>query len=166
MASRLKTNLLALNAAIEAARAGETGRGFAVVADEVRKLAERTTKATGEIELLITGFQSETQGAVRTMESAMPLVTTSTDLVAKSRDALERILSNAHTICVRVKDVADATQEQSTTSTAIAREVERIAQSAEESSMAANQTMLAVENVEQQARHLEGEVSVFKLQAA
>jgi len=70
-----QTNLLALNAAIEAARAGESGRGFAVVADEVRKLAERTAKATKEIETLVSSVRQNSA----TAKSAMEVLSASAD---------------------------------------------------------------------------------------
>jgi methyl-accepting chemotaxis protein len=121
-----QTNLLALNAAIEAARAGEQGRGFAVVADEVRALAERTSKATKEIALMIKAIQADTKNAVVAIEEGVQEVERGTNDAARSGKALEDIFNQIGDVTQQINQIATAAEQQSATSMEISNNIQQI----------------------------------------
>ncbi len=139
-----QTNLLALNAAIEAARAGESGRGFAVVADEVRKLAERTAKATVEIGALIDATHGDIHAALADMRGTQSSV--AAGLLASQ--AVSREIGGIRTqmdeAVQAIRDIAEATREQSLAATEMAQateEVSRMTQSTEGAAKDASRTV-------------------------
>ena len=93
-----QTNLLALNAAIEAARAGDHGRGFAVVADEVRKLAERTQKATAEVEISISALKQNASVIHSDSEKLEGEANDATTNLTSFKDTLGRLIENSNMI--------------------------------------------------------------------
>jgi len=160
-----QTNLLALNAAIEAARAGEQGRGFAVVADEVRKLAERTTKATKEIAEMIKQIQSDTKGAVISMEEGTQKVSEGIKLADKAGTSLSDIVEISQKVTDMISQIAAASEEQSSASEQISKNVEAISSVTNETASGTQQIARAAEDLNRLTENLQRVVEKFKLSA-
>lgn len=108
-----QTSLLALNASIESARAGEHGRGFAVVAAEVRRLAERTSRATKEIDQTVRAIQAGTAEVVEAMRTSMGHVEGGVGSARAAGDALARIIQGSEAVQKMVTQIATASTQQS-----------------------------------------------------
>ena len=158
-----QTNLLALNAAIEAARAGDQGRGFAVVADEVKKLAERTAHSTSEIAQMIKTIQDEVSMAVNSMESATSNVNLGVDLVTKAGAALQDIVLSANDLQIMVQEIASATEEMSSTSEGISKDIEHIASISKDTYVSIEQIAQSSVQLAGLSESMEKTVTEFKL---
>jgi methyl-accepting chemotaxis protein len=158
-----QTNLLALNAAIEAARAGEQGRGFAVVADEVRKLAERTTKATKEIESMILSIQKSTEDAVKSMQGTKENVSKGTEVAQKSAEAISNINYLMTKLKEMITQIATASEEQSQVSEEISLSSEEIIKSQDNVASGSKQVTYSSAELAHLASELIKTVNVFKI---
>lgn len=161
-----QTNLLALNAAIEAARAGEEGRGFAVVADEVRKLAERTSKATKEISMMVTQIQLDTTDAVASMDRGTAEVSKGIALAEKAGEMLRGIVGNAESVSEMVTQIASASEQQARSSEEISRNIEGISAVTSENANAVQQIARTAEDLNTMTENLQAILEKFTLERA
>ncbi|MBI5643280.1 MAG: type IV pili methyl-accepting chemotaxis transducer N-terminal domain-containing protein [Deltaproteobacteria bacterium] len=161
-----QTNLLALNAAIEAARAGDQGRGFAVVADEVRKLAERTTRATKEIDVMIRSIQEESRKAVESIQKESATVDEGVLLTKEAGAALLDITDSIKNVTYMIQQIATSTEEQSAVASTISADMETVAGISKDSSREVRKVSSLAHDLSSLALEIEGSLSRFKVSAS
>jgi methyl-accepting chemotaxis protein len=144
-----QTNILALNAAVEAARAGEQGRGFAVVAGEVRSLAGRSAEAAKEIKALI----SESVGNV----------SQGCTLVEQAGSTMDEIVVHVRRVADLMREITTANHEQASGIGQVNQAVAQMDQVTQQNAALVEEAAAAAQSLEEQARTLVREVSVFRL---
>lgn len=158
-----QTNLLSLNAAIEAEKAGEYGRGFNVVAREIRRLADQTAIATLDIENMVKEMQSAVSAGVMEMDKFIAEVKRSAENVGNINIQMKRIIEQVQALSPRFKEVNIAMTNQSQNAQDINRAMANVSEGTRETAETLEESFRAIEQLNEAARGLQEEVSVFKV---
>jgi len=158
-----QTNLLSLNAAVEAARAGEAGKGFSVVADAIGKLAEKTSKSTKDISVLIQDIQKETASCVMSMEQTTKETNEGNALALEAGRKLKDVEADYGKVVRSTKEISLSAQQQMSGSSQISKTMSEIDIIVKQTANSVKESVVSAQDISKLAVELEKGVARFTL---
>lgn len=156
-----ETNLLSLNASIEAARAGDQGRGFAVVATQIQKLAEQSNESARQIDDIIHSLIKDSEESVQTMKEVRNIIAQQNENVINTEKAFNNVKDGIDQSIESIGMIASKTEELDEARVRVVDVVQNLnaiaqenAASTEETSASAAEAGTTVENIADNAKHL------------
>jgi methyl-accepting chemotaxis protein len=112
---------------------------------------------------MIRAIQSETKGAVTSMEQGIKEVEGGRMMASQAGESLGAILGYAQRVREMIQQVATAGEQQSAAAEQIARSIEGIAQVTKQSTLGAEQSASAAEELNHQAEGMQQMVGRFRV---
>ena len=134
-----------------------------MVAEEVRKLAQRTGKATAEIETMINEVQQEAAASVSAMERTQPQVENGSALTIEASELLLNIDNQASDSLNRVKDVVAIGSQQLSAIGEVANAMEQFSEMSESGIDTIQNNNRATDSLNDLSEGLRENVAYFKL---
>jgi methyl-accepting chemotaxis protein len=158
-----QTNRLALDAAIQAAMAGDQGTGFGSIAIEIRRLAERSKEQTGRIVKIVNSVLEDINTAASSIQETEHEVVSGTTLAKEVGAAFESIFSVVESQAGEIEVTSRAAMQQLQSSKKVEQIMKQVADATQQSTSSTSQARQQMKVLAQIAGQLLTSVDVFKL---
>jgi twitching motility protein PilJ len=137
-----------------------------VVAEEVQRLAERSTKATKQIDTLIKNIQGEINEAGTSMEESIQRVVEGSNLANNAHNKLQEIEMVSTQLAELIRSISMTATQQAKASDSITKTMEEVGKVSAQNSAASRQTAVAIKRLSETSEQLATSVEVFKVEEA
>ena len=159
----LKTNLLAINASIETKQSVKEEQGIASVASEIGQLSEQSTRATGEIERIVRGIQSETKEIVGTLEGKAAQAIDKAAERSRAQENAANLIEAVAELEELMRSLVHSTTAQTSASQIAAQQLQQVSADLQQTSEISKQASSALQDTLEASQALSSSVDSFKI---